>query len=204
MKPQKKPQKKASNLDATIVKSIQRFAVPIDSLHTHPKNARQGDVGAISQSLEAHRQYRCIVFQQSSHRILAGNHTWLAAKALGWSHIAATPVVCDDVQALRILVADNRANDLASYDDAGMVDLLSELAATDLGLAGTLYDADDLERLISDLDEPLQTTKHIEFDVEIPDPNAPCKLCGRSPLDDDPNKPKPVPPVKKSRKRVKQ
>ena len=162
-------------------------AVPIDTLHTHPQNVRQGDVGAISQSLEHHGQYRPIGYQKSSRYIFAGNHTYMAAKALGWTHICAVALDYDDDETLRALINDNRSSDLASYDDAGLAELLTELAATDLGLAGTLYDADDLERLISDLNEPLATT-HVEFDIVAPDPNAPCKLCGRSPLDDDPKK----------------
>jgi hypothetical protein len=134
-----------------IRKEIEHLAINIDELHTHPSNVRQGDVGAISQSLQAHGQYRSIVYQQSSKRILAGNHTWKAAKALGWTHIAATPVICDDEQALRILLADNRTSDLADYDDAGLAELLEELAETTNGLEGTLFDGDSLDQLLNDL-----------------------------------------------------
>jgi hypothetical protein len=37
-----------------IRKEIEHLAINIDELHTHPSNVRQGDVGAISESLEAH------------------------------------------------------------------------------------------------------------------------------------------------------
>jgi site-specific DNA-methyltransferase (adenine-specific) len=123
---------------------------------------RQGDVGAISESLKAHGQYRPIVYQQSTHRILAGNHTYKAAKALGWTHIAATPVICDDEQALRILLADNKANDLATYDEPELIELLKQLADTSDGLLGTLFDEDELDSLIED-------NSHFELPSEVDD-----------------------------------
>ena len=134
---------------------LQHLAIDIDLLHPHPRNVRQGDVGAISQSLHAHGQYRTIVYQESSKRILAGNHTWKAAKALGWKQIAATPVVCDDEQALRILLADNKANDLATYDDSELLQLLQELAETDAQLNDTLFDLEELDDLKKNVDTPL-------------------------------------------------
>jgi ParB-like chromosome segregation protein Spo0J len=133
-----------------IRKELEHLAINIDEIHTHPSNVRQGDVGAISESLKAHGQYRAIVFQKSTGRILAGNHTWKAAKALGWTQIAATPVICDDQQALRILLADNKANDLATYDEPELIELLKQLADTDEGLLGTLFDGDELDSLIAD------------------------------------------------------
>lgn len=137
-----------------IRKELAHLAVPIKDLQTHPRNVRQGDVGAISQSLEQHGQYRPIVVQRSSGRILAGNHTYKAAKALGWKDVAATYVDCDDEQALRILLMDNRANDLATYDDSALVEMLKELLATDLQLEGTGFSTDDLDDLLQVLDTP--------------------------------------------------
>ena len=63
--------------------SMKSLLVDIDLLTPHPRNVRQGDVGAICESLKAHGQYRAIVFQKSSNQIIAGNHTWKAAKSLG-------------------------------------------------------------------------------------------------------------------------
>jgi DNA modification methylase len=145
-----------------IRKELEHLAINIDEIHTHPSNVRQGDVGAICESLKAHGQYRAIVFQKSTGRILAGNHTWKAAKALGWTEIAATPVVCDDQQALRILLADNKANDLATYDEPELVELLKQLADTDEGLLGTLFDEDELDSLIAD-------QSHFELPSDVDD-----------------------------------
>lgn len=145
-----------------IRKELEHLAINIDELQTHPSNVRQGDVGAICESLKAHGQYRPIVFQQSTKRILAGNHTYKAAKALGWTHIAATPVVCDDQQALRILLADNKANDLATYDEPELIELLKQLVDTTDGLLGTLFDEDELDSLIQD-------NSHFELPTDVDD-----------------------------------
>ena len=128
--------------------AIETQTIDIDTVHPHPRNVRQGDIGAISQSLQAHGQYRPITYQKSTGRILAGNHTWKAAKALGWKNIVASAVICDDEQALKILLADNRSSDLATYDDKELMDLLKELSINDPLLEGTLYDGDDLDDLI--------------------------------------------------------
>jgi len=134
---------------------ITDLSIDITTVTPHPRNIRQGDVGAICQSLESHGQYRPIVVQRSTGHVLAGNHTLAAARSLGWSQIAATYVECDDEHALRILIVDNRANDLATYDDTALSDLLQELAATDLGLDGTLFDGDALDTLIDKIASPL-------------------------------------------------
>ena len=138
-----------------IREEIAHLAQPITQFKTHPKNVRQGDVGAISQSLTAHGQYRPIVVQKSTGHILAGNHTYLAAKSLGWEQVAATFVDCDDEQAIKILLVDNRANDLAMYDDRALADLLKDLVATDSGLDGSLFTGDDLDDLLFRLEGTL-------------------------------------------------
>ena len=144
---------------------IKTLAKPIGDFRTHERNVRQGDIGAICTSLEAHGQYRPIVVHKETNQILAGNHTFLSAQALGWDKIAVTFVDCDEEQAMRILLADNRSNDLATYDDSALMLILQELATTDIGLVGTLYDGDDLDALINDLGG-----FHIPDDVDdVPD-----------------------------------
>lgn len=131
-----------------IVPEIANLAQPITDFRTHPRNVRQGDIGAICESLEKNGQYRPIVVQKSTGYILAGNHTFMAAKSLGWQQVAVTFVDCDDDAALRILLVDNRANDLAMYDDRALAEVLKELQATELGLDGSLFSGDDLDDLL--------------------------------------------------------
>ena len=134
-------------------RKIEYTIVDINSVQAHEKNVRQGDIGAISESLKAHGQYRPIVVDKRTNRILAGNHTWKAAKALGWQQINAGFIETkDEDEALRILLADNRTTDLATYDDTGLAELLKQIAETDTGLLGTMFDGDDLDDLLFKLE----------------------------------------------------
>ena len=135
-------------------RKIEYTIVDITSVQTHPKNVRQGDIGAIAESLKAHGQYRPIVVDKRTNHILAGNHTWKAAKSLGWTQINAGFIETkNDDEAIRILLADNRTTDLASYDDAELANLLKDLAETDDGLIGTAFDGDALDQLLMDLEQ---------------------------------------------------
>jgi DNA modification methylase len=135
--------------------TLRALIVPIDSLRPYEQNPRQGDAGAIAVSLERNGQYRPIVVNRRGNVILAGNHTYWAAKQLGWDRIAATFVDVDDETARRIVLVDNRANDLASYDEPALVALLQGVVEDGgpEGLLGTGYDGDDLDQLLADLDD---------------------------------------------------
>ena len=143
-------------------RKIEYTTVDIDSIEAHPKNVRQGDIGAISESLKAHGQYRPIVVDRRTNFILAGNHTWKAAKSLGWSKISAGFIETkNENEAVRILLADNRTTDLAMYNDDGLAELLKSLSGSDEGFAGTLYDGDDLDDLIYKLNGSLGFIKDV-------------------------------------------
>ena len=136
---------------AAIPQTLAQLRVPIESLQPYPANPRRGDVDAIKRSLEHHGQYRPIVVNERTRQVLAGNHTLRAASELGWREIAATFVDVDDEQAARIVLVDNRTNDVAGYDDRELVELLQSLPDFD----GTGYDDDDVEQLLASLhDEP--------------------------------------------------
>jgi len=125
---------------------------PIGELKAHPDNPRQGDLGAIITSIENNGWYGTVVAQRSTGYVLAGNHRLMAAKSIGMETVPVYWVDVDDEQANRILLADNRASDLATYDDSALADILANLVDTDLGLTGTGFDDADLEALLFDLD----------------------------------------------------
>ncbi|MFD3452766.1 ParB/RepB/Spo0J family partition protein [Streptomyces sp. NPDC058691] len=134
---------------ARIPESLLPLVVPIDDLVAYYRNPRTGDLDAISESLRVHGQYKAIVVNRGTHsgrpnEILAGNHTWAAAKQLGWEQIAATWVDVSDEDAARIVVVDNRTSDLAGYDSELLADILEELPNLD----GTGYDQTALDKLL--------------------------------------------------------
>jgi hypothetical protein len=126
-----------------IPETLTALKVPIAGLVPYGRNPRRGNVDLIVESLSRHGQYRPIVVRTNTFEVLAGNHTLAAAKQLGWEEIAATFVTVTDDEAARIVLVDNRAADLGTYDDDLLAELLSDLS----DLEGTGYDADDLATL---------------------------------------------------------
>ncbi|WP_297453280.1 ParB N-terminal domain-containing protein [uncultured Corynebacterium sp.] len=128
----------------------------IEIFNPYPGNARRGDVDMIARSLELHGQYKPIVVNKGTkapnlaNTILAGNHTWEAAKQLGWETIDVHWVDVDERQARDIVLIDNRANDAASYEVEALVDLLTEYPDLD----GTGFTRDELDTLLEELDTP--------------------------------------------------
>lgn len=129
--------------------SLRPLLVGIDTLHEHPRNARRGDVSVIAQSLERFGQVRPVVVRAETDEIVAGNHTWKAARyELGWTAIAAVRVPMDEDEALAYLMADNRSSDLGRYDDDARISILSQLSERGK-LEGTGYSLDDLDDIVA-------------------------------------------------------
>lgn len=78
------------------------------------------------------------------NRIVAGHHIVLAAKALGWTHIAITESELEsEDEARAFLIADNRTAELGYTDDSLLLAQLEALQDRD----GTGYSDDDLGEL---------------------------------------------------------
>lgn len=126
--------------------------VKLDDLELHPENVRQGDPDEIALSLQAHGQFRPLVVQKSSNRVLAGNHTLKAAHLLGWDSIDVTFIDVDDVQARQIMLVDNKLSDDAEYDNLALAELLTEIYEEIGDLEGTGFDEDDFAKLVEQLE----------------------------------------------------
>lgn len=127
----------------------------VGGLSTFEGNPRRGNVDLIARSLETNGQYRPIVVNVGTqtgrpNEVLAGNHTLLAARALGWESIDCSVVDVDEQRARSIVAADNRLADLGEYDAQELHALLSSLDDLD----GTGYELDDLDALSRDLFPP--------------------------------------------------
>lgn len=127
--------------------------VAIESVSSHPMNARRGNTAAIEQSLRNHGQYAPIVVHEPTGHILKGNHTHRVMRdKLGKTHILATFVNCTEEQALAILAVDNKSSDNAGYDDEALLALLEQLNGDDL-LIPSGYTESDMDDLVAILDE---------------------------------------------------
>jgi hypothetical protein len=135
------------------IKQKYRQALVAD-LTPHPENPRQADVGAIHTSIERNGFYGAIIVQLSTGYVLAGNHRLLALRQQGAAKVPIIEVDVDDETATRIMLADNRTNDLASYDNDLLSSLLQTIAQeSPEALLGTGYDGDDLDDLLASLQE---------------------------------------------------
>ena len=121
--------------------------VSVDDLIVHPENPRQGDIGAIITSIEHNGWYGTVVAQKSTGYVLAGNHRLLAARSVGIDTVPVYWVDVDDATAKRILLADNRTAELASYDDERLAELLTT-ALEDDDLLGTGWTPEAVEDLL--------------------------------------------------------
>ncbi len=131
-----------------IAEPLAELVVPIGSVKPFPGNPRRGDLPALVRSLEVNGQYRPIVVNRRTGEVLAGNHTLAAALELGWDGIAATFVDVGEVEARRIVLADNRTAELGGYDDGELAAMLQHLPDFD----GTGWRPSDLGRLLDRLD----------------------------------------------------
>ncbi|KAA9133751.1 DNA methyltransferase [Microbacterium caowuchunii] len=137
--------------------SLELSSLPLDDLTPYYKNPRKGNVDVIADSLRTRGQYKPIVvnagtFTGRRNEILAGNHTYLAARALSWDRIDVVTVDVSEEEAAQIVLADNRIADLGDYDD----DLLRDVLGDAGDLTGTGYTDEDLERMFAEPAEPTE------------------------------------------------
>lgn len=125
--------------------------LPIDDLQEFHANARIGDEDFLAESLTELDQYRAIVVNKGTHtgrpyEVLAGNHTFRVAKALGWDSIACHVLDVDELKAAQIVDTDNAANDRARYDREKQRILLDEIIGREniIGLDLREEEIDDL------------------------------------------------------------
>jgi DNA modification methylase len=127
--------------------AIRQATVAVSDLRLHPENPRRGDVASIKESLERNGLFALLTVNARSLEVLKGNHTLCAARELGWTEIDVYLVDVSEQAARRIVLADNRTSDLATYDFGSLAELLSGFE----DLAGTGYDESDLDDLLEQL-----------------------------------------------------
>ncbi len=102
-----------------IAPALKGLIVPIDSLVFDPVNARlhpERNLEAIKHSLNLYGQVKPVVVRKATMHIVAGNGTMEAARALGWTKLAASIVDMTEVEAAGYGLADNRTAELAKWD----------------------------------------------------------------------------------------
>ena len=179
-----------------------RQAVDIETLQLDPRNARkhlERNRDAVRASFERWGQRLPLVAAGS--RVLVGNLRLEVARALGWKAIAVVQVPAEDAEAFA--VAENRAGELAEWDDGQLAELLAELELdrdadllaavgfserelSDLleGVGGALDDP-ELDRMLAEATAPAEPREsgpadEVREDLE-PEDQAPEPLPEREP-----------------------
>ena len=122
----------------SIIDELKPLAVPLESLQLDPNNARahpDQNMDALRESLSRFGQRQVVVVQRTGNKVIAGNARVMAARDLGWSHIAAVVVDDDDPRAMAFALADNRTAELALWNIetlSGQLAFLEELDDPDL------------------------------------------------------------------------
>ncbi len=141
----KKPAR-VRKLEGVVVQNY--TSMPIADLKPHPDNPRKGDMRVLKESLEQNDFYGAPLVQKSTGFILVGNHRWKAAKEKGLKRLPVIVIDVDDERARRIMLVDNRSNDIAGYDDEKLKALLQATSESTKNLLGTGFGQLDLAKLV--------------------------------------------------------
>lgn len=136
-----------------IIEPLQQFAVAIDTLKLDPKNTRKHDkrnLDAIQASLEKYKQRLLIVVRKEGLVVHAGNGRVMAARKMGWTHIAALVVDDSEADAVAFAIADNRTAELAEWNYDVLPAALQMLVDTQ-GLEGAALGTGFTENELGDL-----------------------------------------------------
>jgi ParB-like chromosome segregation protein Spo0J len=121
---------------------------PVADLRVLDGNPRRGDVQAVKRSLQRFGQRKPIVVREDG-TVIAGNHTLLAARELGWTEIAAVGTEDDEATAKAYALADNRTSALGSFDMGDLALMAAEVHAVDPELLeAASFTAADLNELL--------------------------------------------------------
>lgn len=156
----------------------QRYEPEADlvALVDHPRNPRRGADEVVARSIDANGWYGAIIAHEPTGFILAGHTRRRALREAGVEHGPVIWLDCDDQTATRILLADNRTAELATWDDAELAELLREMGPAEFsGAAFTPYDVEALARALDDF-APEETDER----DDVAEKSITCPECGHS------------------------
>ena len=142
----------------------------IGSIKPWPGNPRTNEaaVDAVLASMKRFGFGSPIVAREDDRVIIAGHTRHEAAKRLGLDKVPVRFMPLDPAQARALNLADNKLGELAGWDEAALADVLEELEADGLDLAGLGWSDDELEQLLKPEPEP-EPEPDTSNDDRIPD-----------------------------------
>lgn len=144
--------------------------VDVKAIRLFPGNARQGNLDSIQKSIEATGMYQPLIVQLSTGHILIGNNRYRVLRnRLKATHVPVIYIDCDEQEALKINLNDNKSSDDASWNNEALLELLDAVEGD-----GLLWTDDERNDLALSLD-PLPLEEEGKAGVEkVTD----CPNCG--------------------------
>lgn len=152
--------------------------IPLSEIVEADVNPKDHDIGQIYQSIKRFGFTQPIMMNENTGKLLAGHGRLQTLQQMkqGGEKVPArikekdgewlVPVLKgisfeDDMEAQAYLIADNRLTELGGWNTGELVDTLQELVEGGFSLDGVGYDFDDLETMVTQIDDSGI------FDVEV-------------------------------------
>ncbi len=158
--------------------------VEITSLKPWDRNPRRRDDANISRVVESIKRFGFaapILARRADSEVIAGHTRLKAAETLGITRVPVRYLDLDPADAHLLALADNRLNELGSWDDERLIELLSEIRQQGDGVAlvAGWHDAEIDGLLKSTADAPMPT-EFKEYDESVAEDvkTVSCPHCG--------------------------
>lgn len=163
-----------------IIEPLRSFAVDLSTLTVDPNNTRKHNarsIDGVKRSLQKFGQRLPIIVQKQGLLVRVGNGRVLAARQLGWTHIAALVVDESEADALQYAIADNRTGELSDWDYESLANQLKSLST---GLSDFQYEdlgftKFEMQDVLSKLEQSA-TTIALEEEEDLESKVAPAKF----------------------------
>ncbi len=136
-----------------VSKALLKELVPLETIKPDPANLRlhgEDSIEAIKASLERFGQQKPVVIDRRGV-LVAGHGMYSAAKAAGWTHIAATKSGLSGAERIAYAIADNRTAELSKWDDDALARVVGGM--TEAERVGLGFSQDDIAAMLDDVDE---------------------------------------------------
>jgi DNA modification methylase len=138
-------------MEAHVADHLKEMLVDMNTIAPDPANARlhpERNLDSIRGSLVKFKQQKPIVVDARGI-IIAGNGMYMAARQLGWTHIAAVRTTLAGMEAAGYGIADNQTALTSEWDEGALAAMVRELKVGDFDMTALGFDEDELASLLA-------------------------------------------------------
>jgi len=125
--------------------------IPISELKPWPRNPRKHDIESLKKSIEAFGFRGTIIVNQNAtgYTVEAGHGRLQAALELGYTELPCCIVTDDEKTAMAYAIADNRQQELSSWEIPELKDILQDLDAMNVPLDAIGFSEKEVEDMMT-------------------------------------------------------